>query len=136
MRRLTVALLLLTGLVLYGQPASADEPEAADVGDVAVTQAALPLPDLLGQFDDGGACTGVPDAIPGIFDFTAACARHDACYRAGLDRLACDEAFREDMLAACQTQHPDPFDPRRFVCFGFAELYFTGVRVFGDFAFG
>ena len=135
MRRLAVAVVLLCGLVLTGPPAGAEELDAEGAADVAVAEAALAFPPLLAQFDDGGACTGVPDTLPGIFDFTAACEQHDACYRAGVNRLACDQAFREDLLASCRAQHPDVFDPRRYLCFGFAELYYAGVRAFGGFAF-
>jgi hypothetical protein len=136
MRRLSVAVMLLSGLVLYGSPVGAHEldPEAAD--NVALARAALDFPDLLSLLDDGGACTGVPDTLPGIFDFTAACERHDACYAAGVDRLACDEAFRADLLASCDAQHPEAFDVRRYLCFALAELYYLGVRLFGGFAFG
>jgi hypothetical protein len=77
------------------------------------------------------ACTGVPDTVPEIYDFTAACQQHDICYAQGFDRLACDLAFREDLVAACEVQHPDVFDPRRYLCLSFAELYFWGVRLFG-----
>jgi hypothetical protein len=94
------------------------------------------LPEVFPPINDATPCTGVPETIPGIFDFTEACVAHDACYAAGVDRLACDLAFREDMIAACETQHPDPFDFQRQVCLGFAELYFFGVRLFGQFSFG
>ncbi len=131
MRRLVVVVLLLGGLVLYGQPVGAQERDASGAADVALAERAPEFPALLLLLDDGGTCTGVPDAIPGIFDFTAACASHDACYIAGVDRLACDEAFRVDMLSACLSQHPDAIDVRRYLCFAFAELYFLGVRFFG-----
>ena len=136
MRRLAVAVVLLSGLVLYGSPAGAQELDAEEAPNVALAQAALEFPDLLSLLDDGGACTGVPDTLPGIFDFTAACESHDACYAEGVDRLACDEAFRADLLASCATQHPEAFDVRRYLCFGLAELYYLGVRLFGGFAFG
>ncbi len=40
------------------------------------------------------------------------------------------------MIALCEAQHPDAFDPRRYACLGFAELYFIGVRLFGHFVSG
>ncbi|HEX6596363.1 MAG TPA: phospholipase A2 [Acidimicrobiales bacterium] len=116
MRRLLLAIVLAVGLVAAGPtPARA--------------QATSP-------FDDAGACTAVPDELPGIFDFTDACVRHDACYALGADRLACDTAFRQDMLQLCVAQHPEALDVGRLVCFTFAELYFLGVRLFGGLAFG
>ena len=93
-------------------------------------------PAILTSFDpDGEPCTGVPNSVPGVFDFTAACANHDACYAAGSDRQACDVAFREEMITACDTQHPEVYDPRRYTCLSFAELYYIGVRIFGGFFF-
>ncbi|MGH9264871.1 MAG: phospholipase A2 [Acidimicrobiales bacterium] len=86
--------------------------------------------------DDGGACTGVPDAIPGIFDFTDACAAHDACYASGDQTQAqCDESFRQDMVATCAAQFPSALDPGRYLCLTFAQLYFFGVTLFGGFFF-
>jgi hypothetical protein len=125
MRRVCFAVLILTALVVNAPPAASEEAS----GDV--TTAALQLP----PFDDGGACTGASDTLPGIFDFTEACAEHDACYAEGVDRLACDLAFREDLAAACVAQHPDAFDPRRYACLAFAEFYFLGVALFGGFFF-
>jgi hypothetical protein len=90
---------------------------------------------VLSTFDDDGACTGVPDTLPGIFDFTPPCQAHDVCYAAGVNRLACDLKFREDLAGACRAQHPDVFDSRRYTCLGLAELYFLGVRLFGGFFF-
>lgn len=124
MRRLVVALLLLSGLVLYGQPAGADE---ADVEEASAVL--LDPTDLLPPVDDEGPCTGAPETLPGIFDFTEACAAHDACYAQGEDRGACDEAFREDLVASCVAQHADASDPRRYFCLGFAAVYYTAVRV-------
>jgi hypothetical protein len=128
MRRIGGALVIAMALALYASPAGAQE---ASVGatDFGTFISAFPIPG-----DDGGTCTGVPDTIPGIFDFTEACAAHDECYAAGEQtRLACDLAFRQDMIAACQVQHPSPLDARRYACLAFAELYFNGVRVFGQF---
>lgn len=137
MRRLCMALLVVTALVLSGAPARAEElPADAVASPVGDLETGSQLPEFLLGFDDGGACTGVPDTLPGIFDFTEACAAHDACYAEGVDRLACDLAFREDMRAACESQHPDALDGRRYACFGFADLYFFGVRLFGEFSFG
>ena len=131
MRRLWLAVLLLAALVLSGVPAGAEEAASEDVVPAASVQAPVDFSSLVGLFDDGGACTGVPDAIPPIFDFTASCEQHDACYAQGVDRLGCDLAFRENMVAQCETQHPDALDANRYACLTFAELYFLGVRLFG-----
>ncbi|HJV08252.1 MAG TPA: phospholipase A2 [Acidimicrobiales bacterium] len=88
---------------------------------------------LIDAFPDGGACTGVPDAIPGVFDFTAACAAHDACYASGAPQLQCDDAFRQAMNASCAAAFPSALDGRRYVCLTFAQLYYFGVRLFGQF---
>ena len=125
MRRVWVAVAVLTALVLHGAPAGAEE--------VAIDRG--PATAIVPVLGDGGACSGVPDALPGIYDFTAPCERHDACYALGVDRLACDRAFREDLHVACQAQHPAATDPRRFLCLVFADLYFLGVRLFGGLAF-
>jgi hypothetical protein len=114
-------MVLATGLVATG-PAPAAPAPAAPAAPAAM-------------FDDGGACTAVPDQLPGIFDFTDACVRHDICYALGADRLACDLAFRQDMVELCHVQHPHPLDLGRVVCLTFAELYFLGVRLFGGLAF-
>ncbi len=121
MRRVLVLSLLVSVLVL--------------VPNVTEAREATPAPPsiLTGLDPDGEPCTGVPDAIPGVFDFIAACIRHDACYAAAGDRLACDTAFRQAMIAACLTQRPDVYDARRHTCLVFAELYFAGVRLFGGF---
>lgn len=117
MRRVLVAVVLAVGLVAAG-------PTAAPAGAEETW-----------LFDDGEPCTAVPNSLPGLFDFTQACAAHDACYDAGVDRLACDLAFRTDMIELCQVQHPEALSPGRLICQTFAELYFLGVRILGGFAF-
>ena len=121
MRRVLALSLLLSFVFLVGSPVHAQGATAAP-------------PPILTVFDpDGEPCTGVPDAVPGVFDFTAACIRHDACYAAAADRLACDTAFRQAMIGACLAQHPVAYDARRYTCLLFAELYYAGVRLFGGF---
>lgn len=121
MRRLFCAVLVVAALALYGTP----------VGAAQVTVDQIDIP-----FDDGGSCTGVPDALPGIFDFTTACAGHDLCYAGGEQtRAECDSQFRRDMTALCVAQHPAALDPLRYVCLTFAQLYYAGVRFFGQFSF-
>jgi hypothetical protein len=124
MRRLFCTVLVAVALAMYGTPAGAQEASVEQLDLSAIT-----IP-----FDDGGACTGVPDTIPGIFDFTSACASHDLCYAGGEQSQAeCDSQFREDMTALCVAQHPAAFAPLRYVCLTFAQLYYVGVRLFGQY---
>ena len=123
MRRGWCSLLVVLAVALAASPAGA-QAAAVERADVAT---------LIDAFPDGGACTGVPDAIPGVFDFSAACAVHDACYASGQPQLGCDDAFRQQMVAACAVQHPSAVDPRRYLCLTFAQLYYFGVRLFGQF---
>ncbi|HVL27119.1 MAG TPA: phospholipase A2 [Acidimicrobiales bacterium] len=127
MRRL-VTVVVLAAVMAAGAPAAADD-EAPEI----VARGVATSPAVLAE--DGGACTAVPDQLAGIFDFTDACVRHDICYALGADRLACDLAFRQDMVELCHVQHPHPLDLGRVVCLTFAELYFLGVRLFGGLAF-
>lgn len=124
MRRLWCAVLVAAALAGSSGAASAQE-AAVDRLDPAALVSLLP--------DDGGVCTGVPDTIPGVFDFTDACAAHDACYASGQDQATCDDAFRQDMVAACAAQHPSALDGRRYACLTLAQLYYFGVRLFGRF---
>lgn len=121
MRRVFCTVLVVAALVLGAMPAGA---QVVSVDQVDIS------------FDDGGTCTGVPDAIPGIFDFTSACAGHDLCYAGGEQtQAACDSQFLQDMTALCTAQHPAALDPTRYVCLAFAQLYYAGVRLFGQFFF-
>lgn len=127
MRRLLCTVLAVAALAVPAAPAGAQDAAAEDV-DVATQIAPFP--------DDGGTCTGVPDTIPGIFDFTDACAAHDECYASGGQTQAqCDESLRQDMVATCAVQHPSALDAGRYLCLTFAQLYFFGVRLFGGFFF-
>ena len=124
MRRLFCTVFVAAALAMYGTPAGAQE---SAIGQIDLS--AIPIP-----FDDGGSCTGVPDAIPGIFDFTNACAVHDLCYAGGQrSRAECDSQFRQDMAALCVAQHPAGLDAVRYVCLTFAQLYYAGVSFFGQF---
>ena len=123
MRRVLGAVLAVTALAISAGPAGAQE-SAVERTDLAT---------LIDAFPDGGNCTGVPDAIPGIFDFTDACATHDACYASGQMQLACDDAFGADMAAECVADFPSALDARRHLCLTFAQLYYFGVRLFGQF---
>jgi hypothetical protein len=121
MRRLFSTVLVVAALALYATPAGAQS--------VPVDQISIP-------FDDGEPCTAVPDTIPGVFDFTSACAAHDLCYAGGEQtQAACDNQFLRDMTASCVAQHPAALDPLRYVCLTFAQLYYAGVALFGQFFF-
>jgi len=126
MRRLFCTVVVVAALAMYAAPAGAQE-VSVDQLDVS----ALTLP-----FDDGEPCTAVPNALPGIFDFTAACAAHDLCYASGEQtQAACDDQFLQDMNALCAAHHPGALNPLRLVCLTFAQLYYGGVRLFGQFFF-
>jgi phospholipase A2-like protein len=68
----------------------------------------------------------VPDSGP-WFNFTAACAAHDACYGAQLGQAYCDRRFRDDMYAHCATR---PWY-QRGLCRNTANVYYEAVRRFG-----
>jgi phospholipase A2-like protein len=68
----------------------------------------------------------VPDSGP-WFNFTAACASHDACYAAQLGQAYCDRRFRDDMYAHCATR---PWY-QRALCRNTADVYYEAVRRFG-----
>ena len=73
----------------------------------------------------------VPDSGP-WFNFTAACARHDACYGAQLGQAYCDRRFRDDMYAHCATR----VWYQRSLCRGTANVYYEAVRNFGHLFYG
>ena len=126
MRRVFCTVLVVAALAFSAGAAGAQEATVESI--VAATSISFP--------DHDGTCTGVPDRIPGIFDFTDACASHDECYASGEQtRAQCDEAFRSDMVVACVVQHPSALDPARYACLTFAQLYYAGIRFFGQFFF-
>lgn len=130
MRRAVCTVLAVAALAFHAGPAGA-QVISVDEGEVAALAPSIPF-----AFDDGGTCTGVPDTIPGIFDFTGACAAHDACYASGAQTQArCDDRFLQDMVSACLVQHPDAWAPARYACFAFAYLYYLGVSFFGQLYF-
>jgi len=70
----------------------------------------------------------VPDSGP-WFNFTTACARHDACYAAQTGRAGCDTRFREDMYAHCATRRSS----QRSACRHTADVYYEAVNRFGGY---
>ncbi|MDJ0382025.1 phospholipase A2 [Streptomyces sp. G-G2] len=99
-----------------------------------------------GETWDTDGCTDVPDSgvhfarvqfgkppfsaygyLAGRFDFHHACKHHDGCYRfRWADRATCDQWFRNDMHASCAALKSNA------ACDARAELYYWGVRVFGE----
>jgi hypothetical protein len=73
----------------------------------------------------------VPDSGP-WFNFTAACANHDACYGAQRGQLYCDQGFRDDMYAHCVKR----VWYQRGLCRGTAKVYYDAVRRFGHLFYG
>jgi hypothetical protein len=77
--------------------------------------------------------------VDGVFDFRHACVVLDGCYQgldrtgaaALVDRLRCDELFRDDLLATCAELHPDESSWRSRECRATAEDYHAVVRAFG-----
>lgn len=80
-------------------------------------------------------CTIVPDS-GAYFNFHAACDAHDYCYAFKYygdsynGRLTCDQIFRDDMRAYCNSTYSWSWW-RRSICRGVANTYYTGVRTFG-----
>ena len=117
MRRLPVALLIafLLALGTLAPSAAAAAPTAAQAQQAETA---------CGPGGAGDAL--VPDSGP-WFNFTAACARHDACYGAQLGQAYCDRRFRDDMYAHCATRAWY----QRSLCRGTANTYYEAVRRFG-----
>ncbi|HEX5369650.1 MAG TPA: phospholipase A2 [Dehalococcoidia bacterium] len=82
---------------------------------------------VMGVFD-------VPDSGPS-FDFSQACANHDACYSTNhgtneAARATCDNAFLNDMLTSCNDMWSRT-DPQLYQCRTVAKVYYAGVRLGG-----
>ena len=73
----------------------------------------------------------VPNRGP-WFNFTAACAAHDACYGARMGQVACGNRFREDAYAHCARR---PWY-HRGLCRSTANAYYDAVRRFGRLFYG
>ncbi|HET6426290.1 MAG TPA: hypothetical protein VFG20_21540 [Planctomycetaceae bacterium] len=58
-------------------------------------------------------------------DFRPACANHDACLASGFSRRACDQAYYNQMTAACACSD----NPGK--CMRKARSQYIGVRLFG-----
>ena len=121
---LFIALLAALGL---GAPASASAkspsdfaPSAAEAEQATTACGAGGVGDQL-----------VPDRGP-WFNFTAACAAHDACYAARRGQAYCDLRFRDDMYAHCATR----VWYQRGLCRSTADVYYQAVRRFGHLFYG
>ena len=116
---------LMLALVSWAGPAG----HAAAAGD-----AGSPPEQVTVAHDDacGNAAVEAPDSGPS-FNFHEACHAHDECYGEGggeAERLACDRAFLQAMLAACDAQNPR-FSALWFQCRAVATLYYGAVRLGG-----
>jgi Prokaryotic phospholipase A2 len=102
-------------------------PSASAAGPAALAPTAQEAQEATTACGPGGAGDQlVPDSGP-WFNFTTACARHDACYGAQLGQVYCDRRFRDDMYAHCATR---PWY-QRGLCRGTADVYYEAVRRFG-----
>jgi len=82
----------------------------------------------------GTAEVDVPDTGP-TFDFTAACAAHDACYAQyhgtnETNRKQCDDRFYNAMAKHCRDRWRR-WQGELYDCLATAGAYYTGVRVGG-----
>lgn len=83
-------------------------------------------------------CTWSPDRgiYPVVYDFKAACDKHDYCYDemwyggGEKGRLACDKRFRELMREWCSGRYSGGARPL-LKCFGVAQVYYAVVRKAG-----
>jgi hypothetical protein len=79
------------------------------------------------------------DAVPGLFDFHHACVHLGGCYQgldrvgdpATIDRVRCDEQFRQDLVASCAFMHANATNWRARECRDTAQSYYEVVRSFG-----
>jgi len=72
-------------------------------------------------------CTFVPDGV-----FTVACKKHDVCYATcNSSRLACDEAFYDDMWDDCSKACGTSMGCM-LLCSYNIPIYYAGVRRLGD----
>ena len=85
-------------------------------------------------------CSLSPDSsyVPVYYDFHRSCDRHDLCYinkphgDTSAGRQACDDAFRADMKAWCNSYYTAWWQaPAKATCRGVADVYYTAVRTFG-----
>ncbi len=99
--------------------------------DAQAATAAAPAPAPAAQVD---FCGTRYFNVPELW-FSSACAGHDACYAAHQGKAACDNAFLNDMLAACEHTGSSSGGVRsgatRASCRAAAHLYYKAVVVGG-----
>jgi hypothetical protein len=122
MRRITVLWATVLAALALAAPAASAAPNPSALAPSA--QEAQEATTACGPGGTGDQL--VPDTGP-WFNFTAACARHDACYAAQLGQANCDVAFRANMYAHCATR---PWY-QRGLCRETADVYYEAVRRFG-----
>lgn len=120
-RRMLLALTMVLALLAIAAPAASAQSPSSYAPTAAEAQEAATA------CGPGGAGDQlVPDSGP-WFNFTAACASHDACYGAQLGQTNCDYRFRDDMYAHCATRAWYQRGP----CRQTANVYYEAVRTFG-----
>jgi len=93
-------------------------------------------PDADATVGIGDGCTGVPDEVPGFYDYQGSCDQHDQCYvddpygEGEEGRLRCDQEFHQSMQTECAAVHVEGASLEQ--CTDVADLYYWGVRTFGD----
>ena len=120
-RRIVVTLVSLLAVLALAAPAASAQSPADLAPSAAEAQQATTACGPGGVGDQL-----VPDSGP-WFNFTAACAAHDACYGAQLGQAYCDDRFRDDMYAHCATR----VWYQRGLCRNTANVYYEAVRQFG-----
>lgn len=122
MRRIATLFAALVAALALAAPAASAAPNPSALAPTA--QEAQQATTACGPGGTGDQL--VPDSGP-WFNFTAACAAHDACYGAQLGQANCDRRFRDDMYAHCATR---PWY-QRGLCRSTADVYYAAVRRFG-----
>lgn len=81
-----------------------------------------------------GGCSGVPDDISGLYDFSAACAWHDQCYSGafGYYRSECDRIFYSRLHMYCDQEYGGSWEGlNRWGCHNAATLFAFAVYNLG-----
>ncbi|KAA8888369.1 hypothetical protein F3087_15160 [Nocardia colli] len=123
--------------VVPALPRPQTTPAKSDMGSITVPPGYIYDPDCTRTPNCEKArhdyCTGSPDQtpMPGTnADFSGACARHDMCYDAadktGQGYGACNTSLYDDMKKVCSDVYKG-YDPRRVVCYTYAETYWVAV---------
>jgi len=123
------SLLFLQGH-LGGGPGVAEVAEGPDLYQF-VKSAPMTYPDSWGLWCGSGWTEPIVPDDP-VFDFSAPCRLHDACYgRCGADKHKCDQQFLQDMRSACR--NAGAMSPA--LCYAIAYMYYQAVNLLGGSAF-